>query len=106
MLMTGNTDSTCCMLQLWDVGGQQQADLLDSQFYGSAAGAVIVCKLEYAECVARLQHWQQKLHQVIHRCTQSIQHAACLVLVSPLRFGYLCYEGYHSGDAGDTIESL
>ena len=51
-------------MQIWDVGDDQQAGLLDDQFYSNATGAVIVCKLDRADCVEGLDHWQKLLHQV------------------------------------------
>lgn len=50
-------------LQIWDTAGENQADLLDSLFWGNAAGAIIVCNLLQADCVSALKFWQDKLHQ-------------------------------------------
>ncbi|DBA88932.1 TPA: hypothetical protein ACH3X2_000164 [Trebouxia sp. C0005] len=51
------------LLQIWDTAGEKQADLLDSLFWGNAAGAVIVCNLLQANCLNALTFWQDKLHQ-------------------------------------------
>lgn len=51
------------LLQIWDTAGEQQADLLDSLFWGNAAGAVIVCNLLQADCISALEFWQDRLHQ-------------------------------------------
>ena len=50
-------------LQIWDTAGEQQADLLDSLFWGNAAGAMIVCNLLQADCISALEFWQDRLHQ-------------------------------------------
>ena len=50
-------------LQIWDTAGEQQADLLDSLFWGNAAGAIIVCNLLQADCISALEFWQDRLHQ-------------------------------------------
>ncbi|DBA85731.1 TPA: rab7b, member RAS oncoprotein [Trebouxia sp. C0004] len=51
------------VLQIWDTTGEKQADLLDSLFWGNAAGAIIVCNLLQADCFNALKFWQDKLHQ-------------------------------------------
>ncbi|DBB06866.1 hypothetical protein WJX82_002444 [Trebouxia sp. C0006] len=51
------------LLQIWDTAGEKQADLLDSLFWGNAAGAIIVCNLLQADCLSALKFWQDKLHQ-------------------------------------------
>ena len=59
-------------MQIWDVGSDEQAELLGSQFYDSAAGAVIVCRLGTAACLDGLTHWHQKLCQVASKTTRDI----------------------------------
>lgn len=51
-------------VQIWDVGNDQSAGYLDDQIYKNAAGAVIVCKLDSADCIEGLDYWQNRLHQV------------------------------------------
>lgn len=72
-------------LQIWDTAGEKQADLLDSLFWGNAAGAVIVCNLLQANCLNALTFWQDKLHQARSQGLLNCIQLACPVTSTLLK---------------------